>query len=399
MNWVGTRGIPRRGPRIARAFVLGAGIAASLAGCKPKQGTAEEEIACDRESYVAQSREYKASEGEGLASPARERPSVVEGYFGKPYNQEWLAAVGRASLLDTIDFIETKGVRIYHADPISPQSRLNMKSTPDMPWDIEREWVKADKPLAGSRCGFLVGLYLPSETRGIPTLKGQSVIVTREDASRWTLVHEFMHHNFKIQASARGYDDDVSHRTRDSLLRSIDEVKKDRKISDKEYAQKMCGLFQQLIDVADALIVQYQFEEVAVEATLQDLFDKGGLGYVPVGAYANASWYIGHSKQKAKDVYQSMTATYDELARMTLTNGLWEDRWKLDRYVTMRDHRLAQLDEVINRRAAAPGSHGMASSPADAVPAEGHAPCGRAEEIEADLRKIADAMRPGRDGV
>jgi len=379
--------------------VLAVAVALTLAGCKPKQDDGAEERVCDRESYIAQSWEFKPGDGEGIRTVKSEKP-VVEGYFGKPYNKDWLTAVGRASILETVEFIESTGARVYHASPISPKSALNLASLPDMPWDIEREWKRADRPVSGSSCGFLTGLYLPKGIRGISTLRNQSAIVTRADAGRWTLVHEFMHHNFKSQAALRGYDDDVTQATRIMLLNSVDSLKREYakydkrdKVRNKEYTQKMAALFLQLIDIVDTMVVQYQFEEVTIEATLQDQYEKGELGYVPVGSYQNAGWYIDHSSRNVGEVYKAMTGIYDELSFLAITNELFSIRFKLDRYVTTRDERLDQMNAVIARRQSAASRLGELSHDAVDASFEGYAPCGRGESISADVNRIAEAMR------
>ena len=155
----------------------------------------------------------------------------MTGYFGKKYNQDWRTAVSRASILDTLDYVRSKGVDVYHMSPISDRSALPMGSTDSAPWDLDREWRRADQPAAGAPCGFLAGLYLGKGTRELPSVRSRSAILVREDAARWTLVHEFMHHNFKGQAAADGYDDNVVQQKRSTLLKATDELRKKQSIS------------------------------------------------------------------------------------------------------------------------------------------------------------------------
>lgn len=398
MNRVGTRGIQSRDSRRARNLVLCIVLSAALFGCKKSHENAE--LVCDREKYIAQSFEFKATDGEGLHAANSPEP-IVEGYFEKPYNRDWLEAIGSASITDTIAFIETTGARVYRADPISMKSSWALESARKMPSDIEGEWRRGDRPLSGTACGFLAGLYLPVETRGLPSLRYKGAIVVRADAGRWTLIHEFMHHNFKTQAATRGYDDNVAQSERISLLKAIESLEKNRALTNKQYAQKLSAYFQQLIDVVDSMLVQYQFEEVTIEATLQDQYDKAELRYVSPGSYENGIWYIAQSKKDAVEVYKKLTAIYDRLSLLTSTNGLFEDRFKLDRYLAMRDRRLAQLDEVIAQRQNAKNLDPVVAVSAISfvAPPEELLPCAHAQAARAELNEIADAMVKGSDGI
>jgi hypothetical protein len=99
----------RHHPELRRGFaeiVIGFGLVALLSGC-PKSDERPAELVCNRDPYIAESEEYRPDEGEGLAETHSAHP-VETGYFGKPYNHDWLAAVGHASILDTIDYIDSK---------------------------------------------------------------------------------------------------------------------------------------------------------------------------------------------------------------------------------------------------------------------------------------------------
>lgn len=375
-------------------IVFGLGLVVALSGC-PKGGEHPTELVCNRDEYIQQSNEYRPDEGEGLAETRSEHP-IEKGYFGKPYNRDWLVAVGHASILDTIDYIESKDAVVYRSEPISEKSTLTLHSAEPLPWDLERTWDRAAKGAPAGQCGFLAGLYIGEGSRGIPSVDAHSAIIVREDAARWTLVHEFMHHNFKTQAVAGGYDDDKVQRQFIDLGNQIDALKKNRAISDAEYAKRLLALFVPFIDVADEIVVQYQFEEITVEATLQDEYLKGGLTYVPFGAFTNASWYIAHSKKSAEEFYQRMTAVYDELFRLLSTNKMPGSLKTIARYVELRDRRLAELDEVIAKRKEYLVGKGLVKL-MDAVPTEGYAPCGHAREIDDQMAEVAAKLRPGRD--
>lgn len=392
---VGHRGTARLRLRRRRGFIVAWALVAGLSGCK--KGDDQASIVCDRETYIERSSQFGPEEGEGIVT-AREDAELALGEFEKPYNPNWLMAVGRASIVDTIRYIEGKGAKVYRSEPVSARSSLNLTAAAPMPEDLDREWRRSDHPLAGSVCGFLVGLYLGKETRGLPSVRRKAAIIVREDAGRWTLVHEFMHHNFRTQAVERGYNHDVKEEQRAKLYSEIESLKKNRTLKDAEYASRLSELFQQLIDVVDEVIVHYQFEEVAIETLLQDKFEKAELTYVPFSSYENASAYVAASKKNIEEMYRGLTATYDELNRLTATNALIEDWRKLGRYVAMRDRRLAQLDKVIAKRK----NLGMATAVGGSVsslweaPTTDYAPCAQAQAVENDLLRIAELMRKSR---
>jgi len=398
---VGTRGIQSRVPRQARGLTLCIAFGIALVGCKPAQENTE--LVCDREAYISQSGEYRPDAGEGILSANSADPISV-GYFDKPFNQDWLRAIGRASIHDTIRFIETTGARVYRADPISEKSARNLESAREMPADISAKWKVADRPVSGSTCGFLAGLYLPVQSQSLPSLKNKAAIVVRTDAGRWTLVHEFMHHNYKTQAALRGYDDEVTQARRVDLYNRIDGLKKNKSIGDRDYAKRLTELFLELIEVVDRHVVQYRIEEMAVEATLQDAYETGELSYVSSASFANADFYISYSKKEVEEMYKALTATYDELFRLTVTNGLFAERAKLDRFIPMRDLRIAQMESLVAKRKAhgyvQPEPRGdalMASSvfsPHSAVPAI--SPCSDAESLGLETRRIVEVSRAKR---
>jgi hypothetical protein len=91
-----------------------------------------------------------------------------------------------------------------------------------------------------------------------------------------------------------------------------------------------------------------------------------------------------------------MTAIYDELFRLLSTNKMSGDLKTIARYVDLRDRRLAELEEVIAKRQTFLVGKGLVKA-MDAIPTEGYAPCGHAQEIEDRMAEVAAKLRPGRD--
>ncbi|MBS1963829.1 MAG: hypothetical protein JST04_16585 [Bdellovibrionales bacterium] len=389
-------------------------LSGALSGCK-KTANAGPYLCTDKDyaAYIRQSSDFTEDEGDRLVRVKTETP-IEKAFFDKPYNADWLASVAHSSILDTIAYIETTGARVYKSGAVSKQSATPMASARKMPGDIDREWQKAVSGTGGPSCGILTGLYLVPNTRdNIPSLRGRGAIVVREDTTRWTLVHEFMHHNFKTQAAViDGYDDEKSRKAWMSLTDQVTTLKriKPSAISDADYVKRLSGLFQQLIDVVDTTVIQYQMEEIAVEGLLQDKYETGELTYVSRGAYANASRYIDQKKKDVEDLYATLTNTYDEINRLALTNatkdnGLMDEWHKNQRYPEMRDHRLDQMHDAIAKRKKFEfnghgngTSLGFAAQLPDDAPETAIAPCADAEALDAAIAAISSTMRAPRAG-
>ncbi len=376
------------GPQVF--FTTIALVFVTFSGCGNKAKSQSE--TCDREGYIRDSAEFTATQGEGILAVSSSTP-VIKGYFEKPYNRDWLTAVGRASINDTVDFIETTNARVYRADAIAKESARPLSSVRPMPGDIDQEWQHSAK-ISPQTCGYLVGLYLLKDSANLPSTNANAAVIVREDAGRWTLVHEFMHHNFKTQSAARGYDDNLTQRRRWALNRRLDEIRRNRDISDRDYAIAMVPVFLEFSELTDKFLVEFTLEEVAVEAILQDRFDRGELTYVSLGSYANAARYIDASHEKAERLYYAMNSVYDELRRLTSTNRLNQLYASLTKYYTARELRLSQIDAVVNRGKKSEFRLGAtASLPIEDGKAATYAPCAHAEKGEKELSDLTESFR------
>ncbi len=370
-----------------------------VAGCGAEVETAESQ-ACNRDSYIRQSNEFKASEGEPLRDVTSAKP-IVRGYFGKLYNRDWLKTVGRSSIEDTIRYIESKGARVYHADSIAEQSARNFERLPRMSPEIERQWRQTDRMRRSETCAFTTGLYLPKNAE-VPVLEQNAAIVVRKDSSRWTLVHEFMHHNFEVQSAAANYDDQTTQRARIKALGAFSRIMRDESLSDAEKIRQATPEFLDAVRAIDKLLVEYALEEITIESMLQDAFDAGELKYVPAGAYQNASWYINLSDEEIHEGYAEVDRVYDELRRLAKSTGNQAEYDALSEYTALKEARLDQLEKITKKRNVRPGVGSSAQSGAiergagwmDASSqAEGFEPCGVASALRRDMGEVKRTLR------
>lgn len=378
--------------RIIRVLTpaFGLGLALGLSGCGSDGNRSEVR---DPVEYIKQSCEYSRDEGE-IYGTIRSATPVIEGYFGKPYNKDWLANVGHTSMRDTVAMIETTGATVYQANVISQKSCRNFGFTNTLPGDLAGEWRKAD--IRGPNNEFMSGLYLIKGTKHLDSLKHRSAVIVREDANRWTLVHEFMHHNFKSQAVIRGYDDDLLKRKVETISSQMETIMNDGDLPDRTRIRKVTPQFLELVEIIDQLSVQYFMEEIAVEATLQDKYDSGDLTFVPAGSYGNATWYVNHSKEKAVKMYASLEGLYTKLRERAIFSGANTEYHQLYRHKELKEKRLAQIDKMLKDREARKFRAGnftdMQILSNESASSEGMAPCAQAITIEKQMDDLIHSI-------
>lgn len=367
------------------------GFALSLSGCGSEDNRSVE---FDPVKYIQASCEFSPDEGDEYPVVRSSSP-VVSGYFGKLYNKDWLLNVSHTSMRNTFEYIEKTGTKVYFSNIISAKSCKNFGFATPMPGDIAQEWNRAD--FRGANGEFLSGLYLIKGTRGRASLKAKAAVIIREDANRWTLVHEFMHHNFKSQALLKGYDDTLVQGSGLALAEQIEKIVNNPELKSREKVKKATPLFLEFLEIADQLVIQYSFEEIAVEATLQDKYDLGDLTYVPVASYENATWYIKHSRENAQSIYRALDSLYQTLRDMArYSGGVYKEFFLLDKHIELKEKRLAQLDAMLADREAKQLNLGhftqMLIAAPGAEPMTGAAPCGAARQIDENVGQFQKAI-------
>jgi hypothetical protein len=339
--------------KAAAAATLSLGAVLFFSGCGKDSSTAAKaapELNLAR--YIEESCAFDANAGEPV-KPVKTADPLADTYFGKRYNRDWFRSVLRSSMRATAEYIETTGTEVYQAPGMSPKTCKNLSFLKTMSAEIAQEWQNTARNVAAENPGaFLSGLYLFKEyfSSG-PTIPDVGVIVVREDSNRWTLLHEFLHHNFKVQAAAQGYRDSQVQERRRSLIFEIERIKADPSLSDADRARRWTPLFIEYYQVSDLLFVQYYLEEIAVDALLQDAYDDGALTYVPAGAYENASAYTEASREKVKGAFAALEFERDRLLALVDAHGLKAEKERLGALDRIKKGRLAQFDYLIAKRA------------------------------------------------
>ena len=255
---------------------------------------------------------FTASEGPQAAISALGTKEIVRTFFDKEYNFSYLRAIGHASVVSSIDFINKTDVTLYKAKelPTSGCSANLFEGLKSMPSDLQRGW--GDDIEADADGSFILGLYLsksPSWAR--PSLNNSAAIIIRKNTNRWTLVHEFMHHLFQLRAAEQGYDDDQARLEFSASIKAFNEIEDDKKLTDHQKAIAMVPAYERYAKALKVILTHYFLEEITIEATLKDLNKTGDLGFAPV----SSNWYIQSSVDKVTNYYLELTRAGDGIKK------------------------------------------------------------------------------------
>lgn len=255
-------------------------------------------------SYNTKSCEFSLNQGDSAKSWLLGTRDIKSSYFDKEFNRAYLEAVSKASVSETIRFVNQTGATVYKSSLVETKecSSSLFADANSMPSDIENKWNEATKTTDDSD-SFVLGLYLPkTDSSKYPSLYNGAAIIVRENTNRWTVVHEFMHHLFMLRASEQGYDETTG---RENYINGITELKMvlERKdLTDAQIALAAVEPMKKYAAGLDSMMIHFTLEEMTIEATLKDTLAAGSLKYVP----ANSNWYIYSSAENASKSYDSV---------------------------------------------------------------------------------------------
>lgn len=243
--------------------------------------------------------EYGIYEGEP-ANSSLASDQVGEASFGKRYPRSKYLAIASASIYETIRYITwNTGAQVYKAANLADLScwQPNMQSAQELPSDLYAEWNRVnDKGGTGS----VVGLYLPKGR--LPSTKTMAAVIVRENASRSTLVHEYLHHLFYTQAALDGYNDDEAIT---QVEKDADALRTLRASTDSASFDQFHQTIIRFVENFDQVLVHRTLEEVTVEKMMANDLESKTLRFLPKDSF----WYLISSAKAAKERYQAFQAT------------------------------------------------------------------------------------------
>lgn len=248
--------------------------------------------------------QFSLTEGGQADYSALGTVNITQAYFDKEYNLNYLSAVYASSVENTLDFVNQTNVTVYKSEliPTNLCSSSLFASARPMTKDVKQRWNSANAGLEDD--SVILGLYLPqTDSTLYPSLNKGAAIVVRENTNRWTLVHEFMHHLFKVRAAETGYNDDKAKAEYSSLADVVEKIAQDKSLTDEQKYIKIARPFIDYVKAADVVYRQYFLEEVTIEATLKDAWTAGQLKYVPT---EEGNWYINKNAKTALKIYTNL---------------------------------------------------------------------------------------------
>lgn len=325
-------------------LILATALFLSLAACQEKDAALVERprISDKTGTNDIASCEYEPEEGERADLTYLKSTKMTDASFNKSYDRNWLTAVHRASGIETTELVEKTGAQVYKL--ITRVKGCSFfKFLKAAPTDLEKVWRSAAGSAAGG--GSILGLYLPVSEK-FESTRNASAILVREITDRYTLVHEFMHHNFSshlIQKTGISDQELKDQIARDSALLegSASAYKSSRTV---ENAQRLVDSIKSVIKGYDQLMVRYPLEEIAIESILGRDYEVGNLRNVSELSYINGGVYIEANRDSYVKVMKLLMAGADQINldleaehRELMTKAFAETKSEIERHTTEAD--------------------------------------------------------------
>ena len=259
---------------------------------------------------------YGVDEGEPAKMETLSQLNPVSTYFDKRYNHANLEGVLRASGNESAHYIQAMGVSTYRV-PTSSQVPffLKLSVAPD---NLIAVW---DDAAGGVTGGTLAGLYF--EACGYVRCETPSnrmpTILVAQTSTRWTIVHEMMHHLFNMQRKREGtlsYGSAIQ-RLDQSTKRLQYEIDQFKQFNDRAYLEQAAAEFEESLKWTKAALATQALEETAVERVLVDEWAGERLFYVDKTSPVNAVWYMAANAKKAIEFTAALHDTLLQVLQFT----------------------------------------------------------------------------------
>lgn len=383
-------------------------MVAILSGCSKDKNSANTIVNAGLESEPCV---LGVSEGQTADASIDAVDEFKTGAFEKEYRVNWLNAVAKTSILETTRVIPLMAnVEIFQAKEKGRSSCQSYVHLASMPSDLDRYWAKLtaadDKPGAKS---FIGGLYIPQGSEdGISGNQNKAQIIVRRNQSRWTIVHEFMHHNFTLRAEEKGEYSPNQKKRLSELADEIDNSGYFTAIKYRNYdaARRILNEKEnqivELFKIFDSEIVGTSLEEIAIESELRKLYQAKILEYVPESSAKNAAWYIEQSSEKAAEVYTDrITPLLDEFLipaetySLPIASRLRALKTKFNSRVNEASRLRWENPSYLDRENSWAKNASESTGEIDAASVAPKAPCGhdRSDEVIEEISNIVDRFK------
>lgn len=333
--------------------------------------------------YRKNSCAYKFSDGVSVAPQVMPAPKLGSPFFGKTIDQSRLQIVGPLSGQGTLEFLQRDGLQPYSV-PLSVGACTMLATLPLAPQGLLQIWNAANLANASS----LIGLFLPADRvrgQGI----AQPVILLRADTDRYSMVHEYMHFLYNRVRESQGKSSTaVSLRYR----RQLTGIKpllpmSDRDLTNPHLVQQVASLWIPFAGSVMDLVLNYPFEEMAVEANLTEALEKGQLARVTDFDRKNSANYINQNYQSGLEKLNSLLGDGEELRKATLRLGLTEQSEQIESLLVRVTELLDEARVIWNKYAIVPANFGVYQAPMTYLESEDKlaVPCTHAGDLRDGL--------------
>lgn len=206
--------------------------------------------------------------------------------FRKSIDYGKISALFQASGNETVRAIQTANVALYKGDGVPLGQCPQYSYLNSAPGDLQGYWIGLARSVAFSEGGGrLLGLYIAQGDQ-LGSVKPKGALIVTADTTKWTLIHEFMHHEFDVALRGSGqytHPEQLRAAAEPALQYFMAAFKTvpENQGPDASSANLWRDHLYRLGATLPQIFLQFYMEEIAIEHTLSSAYSSGQLAYVP----------------------------------------------------------------------------------------------------------------------
>lgn len=277
---------------------------------EPKRETPQELSELEKASC-----EFKADEG-GVAPTNAPASKMVKSHFQKSMDESLILPVLEANAMETVRFAKFSNLDIYSVNAMSQKSCKMLAFIPSAGSTERNIFTEIQNSKKDST---LLGLYFPPESKQFNGNNKTALMLVREDTTRWTLVHEYMHHLFSKEVHLIKRDIDLKADFEQEYANYEKAYEEYKKTGSNLSLFSIAKSFEKMIGFRIELLKRYTLEEITIETYLIAQHSAGKFKFVPRIELAGAKSYIKSNVEAAQEANTSLTELIDSSIK-TLTS-------------------------------------------------------------------------------
>lgn len=259
----------------------------SLASCADEKAPSRTVAAVDEQlgAFAESSCKYQFNEGPSAVPESQSDIRKVQ--FGKKLDFHLLTPVFTSSASELVRFAETLGVQYFKTAPFQQDGCNFAAILPAAPADVEAIFAK--------QRADVLGQYYMKGMDDFKTTRDNAAIVVTSDTNKWILIHEFMHHLFRLgeagEVNALTVERDANESMR-AYNDALDAVDESTGPEQRANMLKALSLLRTHNRHMMNFIKTFPLEEMTIETQLADFSELGALKFVPEKQRVNGAGYI-----------------------------------------------------------------------------------------------------------